>query len=77
MIMSLADVLKMTRQKAFMTQDVFAKEMNVSVITVNRWETGKCRPNLSAMKKLKSFCDSNNLPYEDVEKAWFHAEQQQ
>ena len=69
--MSLSEVLKMTRQKAFMTQEVFAKEMNVSVMTVNRWENGKCKPNLSAMKKLKSFCMVNNLSYADIEKARF------
>ncbi len=74
MIMSLSEVIKMTRQKAFMTQEVFAKEMGVTVITINRWETGKCKPNLTAMKKLKLFCELNNLPFEDIEKAWFNTE---
>ena len=58
-----------------MTQEAFAKEMNVSVITINRWETGRCKPNLTAMKKLKTFCDTNNLSYEVIEKAWFSVEE--
>ena len=73
--MSLSEAVKMTRQKAFMTQEAFAKEMNVSVITINRWETGRCKPNLTAMKKLKTFCDTNNLSYEVIEKAWFSVEE--
>lgn len=69
--MSLPDVLKMTRQKAFMSQEEFAREMEVSVITINRWENGKCKPNLSAMKRIKHFCEENSLSYESIERAWF------
>jgi len=69
--MSLPDVLKMTRQKAFMSQEEFANEMGVSVITINRWENGKCKPNLSALKKIKSFCKTHELSYEIIESEWF------
>ncbi len=69
--MSLPDVLKLTRQKVFMTQEDFANEIQVSVATINRWENGKVKPNLSAMKKIKQFCDNNNLSFEVIEKAWF------
>jgi predicted transcriptional regulator len=69
--MSLPDVLKLTRQKVFMTQEDFANESQVSVATINRWENGKVKPNLSAMKKIKQFCDNNNLSFEVIEKAWF------
>ena len=69
--MTLSEAIKITRQKAFLTQDEFAKEMKVSALTVTRWENGKCKPNLSAMKKIKQFCDKNSLPYEYIERAWF------
>lgn len=68
--MSLGDTIKITRQKAFYTQEAFAKELNVSLSTVNRWEMGKARPNLSAMKGIKDFCLKNNLPYEEIENKW-------
>ena len=68
----LPDVIKMTRQKAFLSQDAFADELNVSVSTINRWETGKVKPNLTAMKSLKQFCESHNLPYEEIETEWFN-----
>ena len=70
----LADVLKITRQKALMSQEEFASELKVSVGTINRWETGKVKPNLSALKKIRDFCEKNNLSYEQIEKEWFNTD---
>lgn len=70
--MQLSEMIKITRQKAFLSQETFASEMGVSVSTINRWETGKVRPNLSALKKIKLFCEHNNLPYSDIEQEWFN-----
>lgn len=70
--MRLSEALKITRQKAFLSQESFADELNVSVSTINRWETGKARPNLTALKNIKIFCEKHNLSYEDVEKEWFN-----
>lgn len=68
----LSDILKKTRQKAFLTQEAFANEMKVSVSTINRWETGRVKPNLTAMKNLKQFCEQYGLSYEDIESEWFN-----
>lgn len=67
----LPETIKIARQKAFLSQDAFANELNVSVSTINRWETGKVKPNLTAMKNLKDFCERYSLSYEDIEKDWF------
>lgn len=69
--MQLGEQIKFIRQKTFMSQELFANELNVSVSSINRWETGKARPNLAAMKQIKVFCNTNNLPFEDIEKEWF------
>ena len=69
--MQLAEILRITRQKAFMSQEEFANELNVSVSTINRWETGKSKPNLSALKGIKIFCGKHNPPYETIESEWF------
>ena len=73
----LPEVIKMTRQKAFLSQDAFAEELNVSVSTINRWETGKVKPNLAAMRSLKMFCEAHQLPYEDIEAEWFNFSEKQ
>ena len=69
-LMSLSEQLKITRQKSLMTQDEFAKEIKVSVATINRWETGKARPSITAIKRIKNFCTINNLPFDGLENEW-------
>ncbi|HUM84359.1 MAG TPA: helix-turn-helix transcriptional regulator [Lachnospiraceae bacterium] len=67
----LPETIKMIRQKAFLSQEAFASELKVSVSTINRWETGKVRPNLTAMKNIKQFCEKYSLSFEEVEREWF------
>ena len=70
--MSFSEIIKMTRQKAFLSQEAFAREINSSVASINRWENDRGRPNLITMKHIKEFCEKNNLPYEEIEREWFH-----
>lgn len=68
--MSLSDTIRIARKKAFYTQEKFAEELEVSKATINRWEKGKSKPNIEAMKKIKAFCDNTGFPYEAIEKEW-------
>lgn len=68
--MSLSDSIKILRQKSFLSQSAFAEELHVATTTVNRWETNKAKPNLSAMKAIKGFCEKNALPYDEIEREW-------
>lgn len=68
--MSLSSEVRILRQKALLTQTQFATQLHVSYTTVNRWETGKARPNLSAMKRIKEFCIGQQIEYAPVENAW-------
>ena len=58
------------RQRLFITQEDFAEEIGVAFSTVNRWEGGKSKPNMTAMKKIKELCLRNNIEYSSVEEAW-------
>ena len=68
--MSLAESIKNMRLKALISQEMLAKSLDVSVGTINRWENGKTKPNITAMKKIKEFCKENDLPYEGIESEW-------
>ncbi len=68
--MSLGDLIRITRQKAFYTQEGFAQKLNVALSTVNRWELDKVRPNVKAMRSIKAFCEENDLPYSEIEEQW-------
>ena len=68
--MSFADIIKATRKKALMTQEDFSKEINTSVPSINRWENNRGKPSTSTMKRIKDFCERNNLPYDEIESEW-------
>lgn len=70
--MSFSDEIKLVRMKAYLTQTSFAEEIHVSFSTVNRWENGKGKPNLSAMRAIKGFCEIHGIPYENLEAEWFN-----
>ena len=63
--------IKRIRQRSFLTQQEFANVIGVSFSTVNRWESGRSKPNLTAMKSINTFCVDNNIPYEALEESWF------
>lgn len=69
--MGFPNEIKRIRQRSFLTQQEFAKVIGVAFSTVNRWEAGRAKPNLKAMKSINTFCLENNIPYEALEDAWF------
>ena len=62
--MNIGNKLKIIRKKCLLSQVNFAKEINVSFSTVNRWENNKNIPNYQALKKIKDFCDKKGIPFE-------------
>ena len=68
--MNFPEEIKKIRQRSFLTQQDFAKKIGVAFSTVNRWESGRAKPNLKAMKNINTFCLNNNIPYETIEEAW-------
>ncbi len=68
--MTYSEEIKIIRQKSLLSQEAFGRELGVSFSTINRWESGKSKPNISAMKKIKSFCDANNLDFKYLEQQW-------
>ena len=68
--MTYSEEIKRLRQKCFLSQEAFARELNVSFSSVNRWEGGKSKPNMAAMKKIKEFCKSQNIDFTALKKAW-------
>lgn len=68
--MSFPDEIKRIIQRSFLTQEDFANKINVTFFTVNIWEDGKSKPNMTAMKKIKEFCLENDIEYSGVEEAW-------
>ncbi len=68
--MSFSEEIKKVRQHCFLSQEAFARELNVSFSSVNRWEGCRAKPNLVAMKNLKEFCNSHDIDFNSLEDAW-------
>lgn len=68
--MTYSEEIRKIRQKCFLSQEAFGREIGVSFSSVNRWETGKSKPNMIAMKKIKDFCELHELDFSSLEKAW-------
>ena len=69
--MNFASEIKNLRQHCFLSQESFARELNVSFSSVNRWEGGRAKPNLAGIKSIKEFCEAHNMDFSPIEKAWF------
>ena len=65
-----SDQIKEIRSRLNLSQSELAEKLGVSFATVNRWEKGKARPNIKAMKALKQYCEQTNRLYEPLEKSW-------
>lgn len=62
--MTFSENIKLIRQKLFISQETFAKELGVSFATVNRWETGKTKPTYKTMKLIDEYCRKNNINFD-------------
>lgn len=52
------------------TIGALGRELGVSFSSINRWESGKSKPNMIAMKKLKDFCNGHDIDFTALEEQW-------
>lgn len=64
--MSFSDDIKTIRKKCFLSQEAFAKELGIAFSTVNRWETGKAKPNYKTMKLIDGFCKKEGIDFDII-----------
>lgn len=72
--MSFSNDIKFIRHKCLMSQMEFAEVLGVSFATVNRWESGKSKPNFKTLKLINSFCEARGIDF-DVSKHLVEEEQ--
>ena len=62
--MSFSKDIRKIRHRVLLTQEDFAKEIGVSYATINRWETGKAKPNIKTMKLIDAYCKKNQIDFD-------------
>ena len=71
--MSFSNDIKLVRQKSLLSQEAFAQALGVSFTTVNRWESGKCKPSYKGMKVIDDYCKAHNIDF-DISKELLEGE---
>ncbi len=66
--MNYSELIRNLREKMLLTQEELAKNLGVNSITVCRWETGKCEPNIKAKKAIRDFCKNHGFPFDSITK---------
>lgn len=61
--MTFIEQIKYLREKLFLSQEAFAKEIGVAFATVNRWETGRCKPNYKAKRLFHELCEKKGIKF--------------
>ena len=61
--MSFSNDIRAIRHKCLMSQMEFAEALGVSFATVNRWESGRSKPNFKTMKLINSFCEAHGIKF--------------
>lgn len=64
-IVTFADKVKYVRLKLYLSQMQLAKEIGVSVATVNCWENQGIEPRLAHLGKLHYFCEKYNIAFDE------------
>jgi len=59
--MGFSNTVKQARQDMGISQEELAHALNVSYVTINRWENGKSEPNRLAKSVFFSFCLKNGV----------------
>lgn len=57
--MEFSEILKYIRNQQNYTQEQFARELNVSFSTINRWENGHTVPSVLAQMRILEYCKKN------------------
>lgn len=59
--MEFKDKLILVRAKLNLTQQMLAKELHVTYVTVNRWENGNAKPTKKAVACFNEFCKMRDM----------------
>lgn len=58
-------LVKDLRSKLMLSQEEMAELLNVSLVSINRWENGKHEPTLKVKRKIIKLCKENSVLVEE------------
>ena len=64
--MDFSTTVKQARKDMGLSQEELAQALNISYVTINRWENGKSEPNRMAKSVFFAFCEKKGLKIQEV-----------
>jgi len=65
--MKLEEILKKIRKELNISQEQFARDLNVSFTTLNRWENSHTTPSRLARMRIIDYCNEKGISKEIIE----------
>ena len=65
--MNISEIIKEIRKRTGVSQQALATSLNVSVVTVNRWENGRSTPTPMALAGIRAYCSAYGIDYAEFE----------
>ena len=63
--MDFSKKIRFVREKLNMSQEDLARALNVSYVSINRWENKKTKPIKIAQAAFDMFCEKHNIVFGD------------
>lgn len=63
--MEFKDKVYQARMKLGLSQEMFAKELNVGIASINRWENGITQPNKLKEYAFNEYCKSKGIKFDE------------
>jgi len=64
--MTFGEKVRYTRIRLSLSQEALAKELDISPLTVTRWEKGNREPQAMTSGRFYMFCEKNGIIFDDV-----------
>lgn len=64
--MTIDEIIKAIRKEVNISQEQFARKLNISFTTINRWENKKSNPSQMARMRLVEYCTAKGVSKELV-----------
>lgn len=65
--MDFSEKIRFVREKLNMSQEDLARALNVSYVSINRWENGKTKPIKIVQAAFDSFCEKQGIDFDKTE----------
>lgn len=62
--MDIDEIIKAIRKEINMSQEQFARDLNISFTTINRWENKRSKPSRMARMRIAKYCTEKGVSIE-------------